>query len=403
MSKNEKKKLLIFSWEFEGFNSKQGAALSRRIKQVAESFSDNNWEVVVIHKDCINECVNCSYKISKFSENITRIAVKYTENSNAIQENVLFRKLITYYYVTFLGDRTYEWTKQVIKLFNEFEIETPDLIMSFFTPRAPLILGNFYSKKFNLPWIADLQDEVSEGISKVLINNNIIWTKNILKTAKAIVQVSPEWATKDGNILGIKINTIRHAIPNETENKTHENVKDESTFNIFYGGSIFKKEQSLYVLKNVLDKFINSNKNIVLNIAGGEYVYDIFSTAIKENIKINYLGWLNREQYYNAIYNSDCLLVIPWSFGLRQVIPSKFYELCSLKIPIWIIGNCTGSFNYLLDEWKHPKIYFDNIEYQTNALQLALNNDYSKMFNIENCKNKQLFANDLYKEYISLI
>jgi hypothetical protein len=158
--------------------------------------------------------------------------------------------------------------------------------------------------------------------------------------------------------------------------------------------------QSLSVLKRLLLSIKAPKKKIVLNIAGNESVYNRFNNELGKIISVNSLGWLNSQKYSEVILKSSCILVVPWSLKTRQVIPSKFYELCSYNKPIWIIGNCTGSFDILLNEWGHPKILFDDLGYQEDVLNLAQDGNYIKMFNIENCLNKPLYAAGLFKEYM---
>lgn len=397
-----KKQLLVLAWEYDGYHSLQGAALSRRVRQVAESFVNNAWRVTVIHKDQRGECGNDPFVIHTEPTGIRRIIVKSSENRFNFNKIPMLRKIQTFYYVTFHGDRSNDWANNVIKHYNDFGVETPGLIISFFSPRGPLFLGNYLSAKLKVKWIADLQDNFDHGMSRLLKLENKFWTKNILKSAHAIVHVSTEWAARDGKMLGYKINVIRHAVPGIDTHNTSQN-KPSAVFKIFYGGSLNEHDQSLAILKSVFKAFSKTPKPIELLIAGTRQTYNVFNRELGNMVNIINLGWLDKEAYKAQILNSDCSLVIPWSTQPRQVIPSKFYELCGFHHPIWIVGKDTGAFGYLLTEWQHPAIPFDQIDFQKNALLCAMNNDFSLMFQIDKCRGKYIKEGDLFEKYIGLI
>ena len=379
-----------------------GAALSRRIRQVAEDFEKNGWLAIVIHRDQREECGTAPFVVKTEPSGVQRIVVRSVKNVSDYSKFALLRKLQTFYYVAFHGDRSYGWANNVIKYFDKFSIAKPDLIISFFTPRAPLFLGHYFGAKLHTPWIADLQDNFDHGISQVLMPENKRWTKKILATAHAVVHVSTEWAATDGKMLELSIKTIRHAVPGVAASSN--TVKDPSQpFTIFYGGSLSEQDQSLYVLKKVINGMEALPRPVELLVAGTTPTYESFSRALGDAITIKNLGWLNKEDYNAQLVSCDCSLVIPWSTPPRQVVPSKFYELCGYGKPIWIVGNDTGGFACLLEEWKHPAIAPANIGFQQKALLAAINGDFSMMFNMENCAENYIKEDDLFKKYTELI
>ncbi len=401
------RKLLIFALEYYGYHSVRGTALAKRARHLAESFSNNGWEVTVIHKDQINESKNQSFKITEEQKNIRRISVHTEENLETYEANVIVRKTNTLTYITFYGDRSYKWAKDVIKHFPNFNInEKPDCIISIFTPRAPLYLGSYFSKKLGVPWLADLQDPVYRGISKRTVFFSKLWVRRILKTAKAIVHVSPEWAAIDAKELGLKINTIRHGIPEKIAKPESNEIQDvmksyKDSFNVFYGGSLSPNIQSLSVLKKIIAFGATVNITVKVFLAANETVHKMFSSELGEESLV-YLGWLPNDVMNQYIYNCQSSLVVPWSKE-KIGIPSKFYEFCSYPKPIWIIGNDLGAFNSVLSEWKHPEILFGDIEFQKKALLAAAKQDFQYFFNLSNCKAQPLYAKDLYKEYVKLV
>jgi hypothetical protein len=400
-----KKFLLIIAWEYEGYHSDQGVALSRRITQVAESFNTHGWEVAVIHCDHRKESGEAPFKITTEKNGIKRIAVKFTSKLLDTSRSAILRKLETLYYVAFKGDRTSKWAKDVIDNEGHFGLNRkPDYIISFYEPRVSILLGNYFSQKWGAPWIQDIQDPILEGISPSSRKLSARWVGKMLKPAKAIVHISPEWAEIDGKVIGRKIETIRHAIPQNdvAPDPTVDLLKDHrGSFNVFYGGSLSADIQSLSLLKQVMEAGRKEGVDVKVFLGGNKIVEKLFRDELGDEGLV-YLGWLSRDMMNKYILSCDCTVVIPWSKA-RIGIPSKFYELCIYPKPIWIIGNDLGAFDTLLGEWKHPPILIGDFEYQKDALMRASRGDYSGMFVLGRCKGKPLRANDLYGEYVKLM
>jgi glycosyltransferase involved in cell wall biosynthesis len=396
-----KRKLLLLAWEYQGYHSARGAALSRRIKQVANSFASNSWDVTVIHRDNIGETGTSDFIVKQESPNIKRIVVKAKEEEYGALDFGVFRRFLTVYYLLFKGDRTYKWAADVIRNHEKFNLDSPDLIISFFTPRGPLYLGSFFSKKYQSKFIIDFQDEVDQGNSSLNKHLSYIWTRRIVKNATAIVHVSPEWAERDGEILNRKIETIRHAVSDWKDTPVTK-VKNDDTFVIFYGGSIDEENQKLDVLKAVLIK-ANLPEKVKFVISGHENTYRFFKETLGDKYVIESTGWLNATEYSQQINAADCILIIPWCNPTRMVIPSKFYEIAMSGKPIWIVGNDTGAFSTLLEEWQCPALKLNDIDFQVEALTKALGGDFGYMFDGEQCRGAIISEKDLYKFYLKLI
>jgi hypothetical protein len=399
--------LLIFSWEYNGYHSVQGTALSKRPRQVAESFRARGWEVTVLHKDHRNESGSGRYHINTEENGIRRIAIRSTDDTGINQSNPLLRKLETLYYIALHGDRTYKWAADVIACYDELGIDNkPDHILSFFSPRVPLFLGNHFSRKLGVPWTADIQDPIYEGVAKKMWYFCRGWMKSVLRSATARVHISPEWAAIDAGRLGMEVHTIRHAIPQAVQPPAHNNkekfeAEHGGNFNVFYGGSLSPDIQSMEVLQAVITKAAEQGVRIRILLAGNENAYNLLCKGVGA-AAVHHLGWLSPEEMNQYIFNCHCTLVVPWS-AERIGIPSKFYELCSYPKPIWIPGNDLGAFATLLQEWQHPPIASDNVPQQLEAALRAARGDNSLLFNTSACKGKMLHAADICDAYTTLM
>jgi hypothetical protein len=283
----------------------------------------------------------------------------------------------------------------------------PDLIISFFTPRGPLVLGNYFSRKYNVPWIADLQDELDQGTLSTnkyfsSLNSYLshIWVRYTLSSANAVVQVSPEWAKADSKILRREVACVRHAVAVNTSVGLY-NEDTSSCFKIFYGGSVELENQELKTLNEVLAG-ARLRKSVKLVIAGSEKTYSTFRSNITSEIEMEYAGWLDGEAYKERIREAHCCLIIPWSGMNRQAVPSKFYEVCTLR-PVWIVGKDSGAFTSLTKDCGHPAGNYGSVVFNIAALEKAINNDYSSMFTSDKCGIPLTSEDTLWQYYVRLL
>ena len=401
------KRLLVFAWEYRNYHSAQGAALARRITQVSEAFAANGWLVTVIHADHRNESGVTPFFVAKERSGVTRISVKPSSQIDAFPANALLRKLQTFYYISFRGDRSALWADDVIQKFAAMPVEKPDAIIAFFTPRGPLILGEHYAAKFDVPWIADLQDPIWEGVSASLEKMCIHWMRRNLKSARGVVQVSPEWAVSDGAAIGRSVKSIRHIIPSPFTLPTTATLPNKmkpfaDCFRIFYGGSISAVWQSPQLLAKVLDEAETLQQiKAKVFLAGNENSLRVFTDVLGAD-RIVYLGWLDNVTMAEYIAASQCLLVVPCNNG-RDAIPSKIFEYLSFQKPIWISGAHLGSFSSLFKEWGYPDIPTGDFAFQFDLLARAAKGDFSGMLRLEDCVGKVVTEDNVYAIYSDLL
>ena len=399
---SNEKHLLIFAWEYNGYHSVRGTALSKRPRQIAESFVKQGWQVTVIHKDHRGESGDKPYFSTIESSGVHRISIKSTKDTEALPSNPLVRKLETMFYVSMRGDRTYKWSDDVKKNFADLPLRgKPTYIIAMFSPRVPLYLGNYFSAKLGIPWIADLQDPIYEGVSRKTWPALNRWLRTILKSAHAIVHVSPKWAGADAERFGMPVATIRHAIVDSIPLPTVEKSRSKREFTVFYGGSISADIQSLGVVRQVIQNAAKKGVSVKIVLAGNENARTHFSSSLGEE-NIEYKGWLSWDEMNLAIAASDCTLVVPWS-AERIGIPSKFYELCAYDKPIWIAGYDLGAFPILFAEWEHPAIDVGNAVTQTDAIIRAANGDYSALFRLSVCTGNLLREDGLCSAFEKLM
>lgn len=392
--------ILILSWENPIKPTIQGTALARRIKQLVDGLSQYNCSITLVHYDHNNEVLDGNYYYNFKNINqahVHRYAVPAQCNED---KNRVIRKVKTLCYSLTIGDRTGIWGIKSFRLLRK-KITKPDLILSFFTPRGPILLGFLFSKYFKSKWQVDFQDEFDHGLSSYLRWTMKLWTTQILKRAILVTHVSPEWAIRDGELLKKEFNVVRHAVNLNTS--VLSLPKNNLDYTILYYGSLDVVGQNTSVFFEAFNR-INSeeNFNIVFSYAGPKSVFDTFLRYGADTEKIKYLGWLNQEKLYGEINKADCLLLLPWSAPGRQVVPSKMYEYAGFNKPVLIAGDDTGSMISLLKEWHHPNVVLRDADKVKYALKAILEGDNSLFFSKTKCKNvmteNQLIVNLLETE-----
>jgi hypothetical protein len=392
------KHILIIAWEFPGKNSISGQALSRRISQLYKGFVKNGFKVTFIHPDHIGELEKEPFSVIEESDLLTRVC---TQIPPRLIRNSIVRKLNTIIEVAKIGDYTGIWAHEIAnKVYSgAISIARPDVILSFYTPRGPLLLGSLLKDHFEAKLIFDFQDPYYEGIGNkgLLYWLNRIWTKKILKNANFAVFINQEWANETLALRNIAYKVINHAIPQ------YEYVaQDQHTDNcVYFSGRLELDNQDIKPFLRAFDRFCELNKGFFLKLSVTKEVEKMFRTQIEalslQHISIVATGWLSQTDLHQQIVKSKIIWVVPWCNPDRIGIPSKFYEYMAFDKPILIAGPDSGGFKTFFNDHECVESIFETPETILHAL-----NHTNKIFKKEMCAIKPINEADLVEEYIKL-
>lgn len=367
------RKVLFIAYHHPKNKSIQSSALVRRISQYHKFFESSNWEIDYI----ITENKNRS-EIDFGLDRVLQIEVQ------EYLHNKILNKIFIFFVMLLFGDiigYSFYLRRQEISSFIRKDY---DLVISFFTPRGTIWLGNHIKNKFKMPWWVDVQDSLDEGLSGSNLNFGINWLRNKLRLADQIIHVSPEWKDLDETRILREILVQRHCIPDPVE-KSH--LLDglflndgQAKVKLFYGGNIHFQAMSPELLKPAM-----GNPDFVFYYAG---LKDVYIELINLGLEFTELGVLDERSLISGYQNSDIILIFAWNNAERQVIPSKFYEACAFGKPILIVGKDSGSFKKLFEEWGHPNVVLETEEQVSLALENYSNGDFSGLFLPSNCSNE---------------
>jgi hypothetical protein len=330
------KSVLLISYEYEGYHSKQTTALVKRPRYVAEYLASVGYQVTVLFSSPTD--VSLKRDLGKGSLRLEGVNFRY----KPVLKNRILQKLRTAYYAYFKGDfSSASASKAKSRLVNK-RINY-DSIICFFTPRGPLYLGYLLAKSNSIPLIFDFQDPIYEGYQSEAARKLLdSFYKRISTRTSNVSCVSKEWATE----LRQFFDNVYH-IPHAIENRVPiSDQTDPDKLVIFYYGSIdfnFQNIGALLLFLSWANTCLPTLK-IEFKFAGNEETYLELENRLSVLVPVKYLGWLGKDELMKEIATSDILCLLSWEVIERKGIPSKFYEYCRFDKPILILGEDAGGF-----------------------------------------------------------
>jgi len=381
---NSKRRYIFLAWEFPGLNSKGGTALSKRSGVIYKGFINKGYEVIVITRN------HFSASVATYDKNIYVLPGPEANSTNKL---AFVRKFFTLLYTLTIGDRSGWWGLKVYCfLKREIKVSSADVVISFFTPRGPVLAGNLIARNTGCKWIVDLQDTFDEGLGDSLSSYGKWWFRRSIKLSNTVVHVSPEWAQRDGESLNKHICVLRHCLPPSTY-RFKAKGQTSNPLKILYYGSLDKNNQH----HSFFFETLRQQSDFLFYYAGQQSVSDYFAQHI-ESSRYRYLGWLNETQLFNALDEIDFVVIFSYTLQTRKVVPSKLFELISWNVPCLVIGEDSGGIESLQQEFTF------NFPWARNAQELTLAlGKTDKIAHTNYSVFNSLSAENLVNQYLKII
>jgi hypothetical protein len=404
--------VLIVAWEYPGYHSRQGTALSRRVGQIARGFARANWRVSVVHRlqrpddpardREVKDPVTPDVSINRRALAGSQANVELGRSGRAA-----LRKATTAWHALHCGDRSGLWAGAVEELAKRGGLFPHSLVIGCFTPRGPLRAAAKLHRLWRVPWIADLQDPWWEGSSPPLRRIVARWMRRTLRSAASVFQVSPEWAAQDAAVLHRDVEVLRHAVPDLGEPAARAGSREaRAAFIIVYAGSLNEDCQDLNPFMDALKLLRDRpgmSRRVIVRVAGSDAVWRKFLDAASARgitDSLEHLGWLTDAQLRDAMIAADALLLIPWFPEWRQGVPSKMYEYIAFATPTLVAGADSGGISQLLMEWGHPPVVAARAPEIVEAIRLAAGGDASRLVDRARCGVTPLSESELGAKYV---
>jgi len=286
-------------------------------------------------------------------ENIENISVHRVWTSSFGRGNLIgrFFDYITFYISTFIQ------LLFLVKKHDLVVVKTDPPIISFIAYVVTKI-----KRGYLINWVQDLFPEVA-GALGVISKESLLY--RILKKAKDIslhaadknVVIGEKMAELliSGGVDSKKIEVIHNWNVNvntkyvpKNENKLIQEWGLNDKFIIGYSGN-FGRAHEYTVVKNLIDHYSN-NKNIVfLFIGGGKYYDDLKRISVLNSYEnVHFKGYQDKSVLNQSLSVPDVHLISlsPELEGL--IVPSKFYGLASIGMPMIFIGDEDGQIGVML-------------------------------------------------------
>jgi teichuronic acid biosynthesis glycosyltransferase TuaC len=277
----------------------------------------------------------------------------------------------------------------------------PDVIISG-SDCLHVFWGGYLSRKFNIPHIVDLYDNLeSFGSAKIPFIKNLF--RKSISNADTIFCVSEPLATYVQSTCrlltppGVLINGVdkqQFKLLNKNDCRSKLNLP-ASRILIGTGGAI-SKTRGIEFLLEAFDKLSANDPGIDLVLCG-PVTKEIEFPA---NSHLHYLGVLNSELmpfFYNSL--DVCVICnIDSEFG-RYCFPQKFSETVSCGVPV--VSSRIGSLTQILEEQSEILFTPGSVDELINAIFFQLNNRRSTGFQVPTWEEQALKVHTAIKQISS--
>jgi len=260
-----------------------------------------------------------------------------------------------YLRITSVPDKNFGWyffaKKEGEKIIKDFK---PDIIYSSSSPYTSHFIAKSLSKKFKIPWVAELRDLWADNynVKKNILSDYL--EKVTLQQAKSLVTVSDGFQKqlKKNNYPNVRV--IRNAFDHSDFIRIIEKKKinKKNKIKIIYTGKIYTEGQD----PSPLFKAISMNNDLKKKVE--VFFYGYYSDLISELTKkysleenIIQCGMFSREKAIEMQFSADILLYLNWNgFDQNGMISAKLFEYIAIQRPILSIGDNKGDASRIIVE-----------------------------------------------------
>jgi hypothetical protein len=230
-------------------------------------------------------------------------------------------------------------------------------------------------------------------MSNYIFNKHLKWEEICLKSADSVIVTSPSLR----NVYS-KVNSNTYLINNGFEK--YNDVNNSGLFNIVYSG-VMKSSQNPIMLWKVLADLCKSNesfKNDLKIKLIGDFDSSIFKNKNITELgkKVSFIGYTSKLNLNTHLCESSVFLLcdINDSKG-GNLIPGKFYDYLSYKIPIIAFSNKNSDTYNIMKETNSGNVFdFSNeFDLKNHILELYSNFKNNNLILSKNNSNKYLISN----------
>lgn len=285
-----------------------------------------------------------------------------------ISQDTWKTKLMRFLKFNIVPDTRILWANSAYKVAKEvLQHEQIDLIFSSSPPQTNHLVASKLSRKFKIPWVADLRDPWSDvfWVAKhkarlpliSLIDKKI--EKQTLSKASQLVSVTPSWVQRYQERIGVETSLIYNGyepsmfegVEDEESNRTDSKGSD-SEFHIVYSGSM-SYHQRPTVFFEAINEIVSSKQSpakLIITFIGNYAPFlsnMVAEYALESTVEFVPFGSMQTAVSY--MKQADMLLINGVQGEDDGVIPSKLFDYFGARKPI--LGfDLSGNAELLLHE-----------------------------------------------------
>ena len=387
------KTVLIFAHECAPYNRQASTIGAQRAAQFAKYLPAAGWRAIVIccdakkaytaNKEDIPAIVNNARQQLKSSDPHSSVIIatpslfysgvidrawnsliKRNSDGSLSDKNKLasvLRKPITFLKL-FTGDYSEAWQPVAIAAADAIVQQVHiDVCISEHGPDASLYAARSFSKKYSVPWVADFRDPILMPFKGISSNVYKTYSKYLLRSAKATVNVTAYWTELDKAHFGLPAITVTNGFDVDEFKATSVYDKGDKFVISYLGSYKYFQDVDLFLkaYKNVINRIDESDRHLLSFLYRGSKWKEISEIADKNNVKVyvNVERNAERADAIKIMQQSNMLLLLSAApkltssnFYKKGFYPGKVFEYFGAQRPILCIPGDNGVLDELIKE-----------------------------------------------------
>jgi glycosyltransferase involved in cell wall biosynthesis len=288
----------------------------------------------------------------------------------------IIQKLFSLYkFFLYVPDQFVGWYKYAVQESEEIIKDfKPDIIYASSGPYTALMIGAKLSKKYNIPFVAELRDLWADNHYDKQYSIGRFLEYITLKDASALVSVSQPLVETLSKKYKVPCYEVRNAFDAEDFKYTHQRM-DEKKIIITYTGMMYAGKRDPLTLFQAIASDVYLKENVECLFYGNSLGWvneRAKEFGITANVKV--FNPIEREEVLKLQARSDILLLLTWDDPLEKgVFTGKLFEYIGSAKPILSIGAVDDVASNLIKE---------------NGFGLASNDTNEIVTFIKNIKNR---------------
>lgn len=352
------KKILLISYYFEPCQ----AIGSKRWSELFSLFSnDKDYEITLLTANWEGK------KVEQKNVNYIGDSIKFVPFKSINREFTIID--ILKHPSTFIRslDRSIlrdQWYLNVKKWIDTNKDNEYDIVIASYTPINAIRLGSYAKKVFNSKYIVDMRDMMSIQGQKIQVPIIDFFDKLLdkywLKDASFLLSVGPTICKKASKFYKKDVHLLYNAFLEK--DFTEKDINSiENKIVLSYMGTMGIKRNPRGLLK-LLNEYAKQHNNIAVevNFASQDDPYEFIKDLEINTIKINWLGYLSKEDIIKLKDNTNCFILLEdMDIKGKENVTGKVFEYMLEQKPVIAYCNQESDIKKILEYSEIGKIVTD--------------------------------------------